>query len=317
MLAELEARDQDLLAARETRSAGEYISAVRPCFLLRLLEDEQPSALVYVDADLMFFADPDPFRRELDAASVVLVPQWHSDAKRHLDEVYGIYNAGTIAFRSDADALDTVRRSREQCLEWTGFTPQPGRFGNQRYLNEWPMEQRGVRVASHIGLGVAPWNVDGYELARGTRPGEVLVEGVPLVFYHYSGVSIAGGPPLIARLMSLTHVVLFQHGAVPFSWGHHWHPIPARERELLWEPYMRAVAGALETVGADGRTGLEPPWRLFREVVLRRRVLRAAGLALRRLLMWVRAHGALRRSTRSATGGASSNQRFSVWLRCR
>lgn len=294
-LAELEARDPELVAAKDTRAPREYISVARPCFLLRLLEDERPRALVYVDADLMFFADPDPFLRELDSGSVVLVPQWHSDEKRQLDEVFGIYNAGTIAFRSDADGLGAARRWREQCLEWTGFTPQPGRFGNQRYLNEWPAEQRGVHVASDIGLGVAPWNVERYELARGAKPGEVLVDGVPLVFYHHSGVSIAGGPRPLLWLLSLTHALRFQRGAVPFTWGHHWHRIPARERELVWEPYMRAVAGALETMGYDARTGLESPWRQLREVVLRRRVLWGAGHALRRLLWRMRAHGALRR----------------------
>ena len=293
MLAEVEAGDPELTAAKGTRSAREYVSAARPCIMLRLLEDERPSALVYVDSDLMFFGDPDPFLRELDSASVVLVPQWHSDVKRDLDDTFGTYNAGTVAFRGDAAGLATVRRWREQCLESTGFTPEPGRFGNQRYLNEWPAEQEGVRVASHTGLGVAPWNVERYELT-GT-PGSVLVDGVPLVFYHHSGASLAGGPSLVLRLMSLTGALRFQRGSVPFAWGHHWHRISRTERQLVWEPYMQAVASALEAIGPEARLGLERPWRQFREVVLRRRVLWRAGHLVRRLLWQVHAHGAIRR----------------------
>ena len=292
-LGEVEAGDPGLAAVKRTRGAREYISAARPSILLRLLEDERPDALVYVDADLMFFGDPEPFLRELDSASIVLVPQWHSDANRHLDETFGAYNAGTIAFRGDETALAVVRRWREQCLEWTGFTPEPGRFGNQRYLNEWPAEHPGVRVASHIGLGVAPWNVERREL-RGT-PGKVLVDGEPLVFYHHSGVSLAGGPRPVLRLMSLSRALRFQRGPVPFTWGHHWHRVPRRERELIWEPYMRALADAFAAIGPGERAGLEPPWRQFREVVLRRRVLWSAGHLVRRLLWRVRAHGAIRR----------------------
>ena len=272
-LPELEAHDPELVAARASRTAREYISAMRPSILLRLVEDERPSAVVYVDADLMFFADPAPLLRELDHASVVLVPQWHTEEKRHLDETFGTYNGGTIAFRGDAAGLAALRRWREQCLEWTGLTPEPGRFGNQRYLNEWPAKLPGVRVASHIGLGVAPWNVERYELAAGPGDGEVLVDGEPLVFYHHSGVSLAGGPAPLLRLMSLTRALRFQRGRVPFSWGHHWHLIPRPERELVWEPYMRAVAAALETVGGDARAGLGPPWQQFREVALGRRLL--------------------------------------------
>jgi nucleotide-diphospho-sugar transferase len=290
-LAELEAHDAELAAVRGTRSALEYLFTVKPCLYRHLLATGNAAAVVHVDADMMFFSDPVPLLRELDSGSVLLMPSGHSPSMPHLDEVYGAYQSGLIAFRSDQYGRAAAARWREQCLEWCGAVPEPGRWANKRYLNEWPSTLEGVRVVDETGLGTAAWSVGRHELAE--RAGQMLVDGRPLVLFHYSGMSFAGGAPWLLRLGGLTPPLRYQDGAVPFSWGHGYHRPAPRERELIWEPYARELSAALATVraaGAPGPDGLGRPWIQFREIVLRRRLLWGAAWGIRRVLDACRRH---------------------------
>ena len=70
-----------------------------------------------------------------------------------------------------------------------GITRQPGRFGDQKYLDDWPTRFESVHVLSHLGGGLAPWNIQQYALeAIGQQViGIEKRSGVrfPAVFYHF------------------------------------------------------------------------------------------------------------------------------------
>ncbi len=284
-LTELEAHDRELATLKSTRSATEYRFTVKPCLYLYLLQREDATAVVHVDADMMFFSHPSSLLRELEAGSVVLLPSDHPPSMPHLDEVYGCYQAGLIGFRNDEAGRAAASHWREQCLDWCGAEPEPGRWANQRYLNDWPQTLARVRTVNDVGLAAAPWSVGGYELRE--EAGHALVNGRPLVLFHYSGASFAGGPPALLRVMALTRALRYQRGPVPFTWGHTYHRPRRRERQLIWAPYARELSAALAAVRAAGRpgaNGLGRPWTQFREVVLRRRLLWGAALGVRHLL---------------------------------
>jgi hypothetical protein len=284
-LTELEAHDRELAALKSTRRATEYRYTVKPCLYRYLLEREDATAVVHVDADMMFFSRPTSLLRELEAGSVALVPSANPPSLPHVDEVYGIYQSGLIGFRNDEAGRTAASRWRDECLDWCGAEPEPGRWANKRYLNDWPRTLDGVRVVEDVGLSTAPWNVAGYEL--GEQAGNVLVHGSPLVLFHYSGASFAGGPPALLRVMALTRALRYQRGPAPFTWGHYYHRPRRLEWQLIWAPYARelsAALGAVRATGDHGRDGLGSPWTQFREVVLRRRILWGAALALRRVL---------------------------------
>ena len=284
-LAELEENDPELAVLRGTRSAAEYRFTLKSCLYRHLLQREDATAVVHVDADMMFFSHPSSLLRELEAGSVALLPSFHPASMPHLDEVYGSHQAGLIGFRNDERGLAAASHWRGQCLDWCGAEPEPGRWANQRYLNDWPQTLEGVRAVNDIGLAAAPWNVGEHELRE--EAGHTFVGGRPLVLFHYSGVTFAGGPAALLRPMALTGALRYQPGQVPFTWGHTYHRLRRRERELIWAPYARELSSALAAVraaGQAGANGLGRPWIQFREVVLRRRLLWGAALGVRRVL---------------------------------
>jgi hypothetical protein len=184
----LHAAAPELRRIREQRSLWAYYATQKPALALYIMESEpRPAAVAYIDADTWFFGDPSPMVREIGSASVGLSPHRFPASSQHLT-IYGVYNAGCIYWRNDETGRRCLTDWRDDCLKWCEETAEPdGRFMNQGYLNRWPERYPGVHVVQHPGSNLAPWNIDSHLLAHdGER---VTVDGQPLIFYHFSGIS--------------------------------------------------------------------------------------------------------------------------------
>jgi hypothetical protein len=190
-LADLEAQDPELLRARENRSLIEYYFTLTPCALLYVLRTRPEIArLTYVDADLFFFADPQPLFDEMGDCAVGLIEHKFPAELAHLEQ-YGRFNVGWLTFRRDPVAFACLDVWRQQCLEWCYDRLEDNRFAEQKYLDAWPCRFQRVAVIQHKGANVAPWNLNRYPLAKS---GETLFVGdQPMLFFHAHGFK-PGGP---------------------------------------------------------------------------------------------------------------------------
>ena len=189
-LADLERADPDLLATQATRSRIEYYFTLTPA-LPRYLLTEHPEldVIAYVDADMMFFSDPAQVIDLLGSGSVGITPHGFPDHLRHLEK-YGRFNVGMVTFRNDAYGRACLERWRERCLEWCYDRVEDGRFADQAYLDDWPEVHQGVVVIDRPGVGLGPWNFMRWDIdVERDLP---LVDGQPLVFYHYHAFRSVG-----------------------------------------------------------------------------------------------------------------------------
>jgi SAM-dependent methyltransferase len=243
-LDELEAHDRELLAVKPTRTQVEYCWTATPAVCAYALETEpELEAITYLDADLMFFRDPEPIWQELGNDSVLIVPHRYAPQWQAHEETSGIYNVEFMTFRRDKRGLEALHWWRDRCLEWCYFRFEDGKMGDQKYLDDWPQRFAGVHVLEHPGGGLAPWNVDQYDLAR--RNGSVLVDDRELVFYHYHSLRLYRGITLLRALGFLSQDFRFSRGKVPFVWTTAY-PIKSRERKLVWDPYLGELGQALQ-----------------------------------------------------------------------
>jgi hypothetical protein len=183
-LPELEKGDVPLVNCKSNRSPVEYYFTCSPCLPLFLLE-KYPTIdlLTYLDADLYFFAHPEPIFDEMRGHSIGIIE--HRCAPRIKYRENGKYNVGWITFRRDANGLKCLRWWKERCIEWCYERWDNGKWSDQGYLTEWPERFAGVRVIQHKGANVAPWNVANYALT--CRDQRVWVDNDPLLFYHFHG----------------------------------------------------------------------------------------------------------------------------------
>ncbi len=185
----IEENDADLLAAKGNRSVVEYYWTLTPSVMLRLLDWHPEIELItYIDADLYFYADPEPIFAEMGEASTLIHGHRFPEQLKHL-ESFGKYNVGLLCFRRDAEGMEVLRWWRERCNEWCYCEIDNGRYGDQLYLDDWPTRFRKVHVLEHIGAGVAPWNHIQYRFWNDAS-GRVRVDDREVIFYHFHSLDL-------------------------------------------------------------------------------------------------------------------------------
>ena len=175
-LAELEY--EALLEVKPTRSVGEYCWTCTPSIIKHAIETYQLPSCTYLDADIYFFADPAPLIDELGDGSILITEH------RYTSEYNQAKNSGTYCvqfttFKNDTSGMSALNWWREACIEWCYNRVEDGKFGDQKYLDDWTVRFEGVHVLQHLGGGVAPWNVQQYDLSD---------PRFEVVFYHFHGL---------------------------------------------------------------------------------------------------------------------------------
>jgi hypothetical protein len=258
-LSQLEAHDPGLAAVKEDRTRLEYCWTATPSTVLYCLEQDPDLELItYLDADVYFFSSADPLFDELGDGAVMIVPHRYAPETAHLEETSGVYNVELVSFRNDDDGLEAARWWRERCLEWCYYRVEDGKLGDQKYLDDWPERFDRVHVLQHVGGGAAPWNVSQYVIHE--RDGAVMVDDVPLVFYHFHSLRLFRERRRLAAAVRSASG-RFPADGLPFEWTTPYEP--SREvRRLVWDPYLAALARALalvRTVQPGFGAGLLPP----------------------------------------------------------
>jgi len=242
-LADIETWDAELLAVKKARTLGEYCWTLKPALCLYTLAIERNiERITYLDADVSFFSDPVALLDELGDASVLLVPE-----RNPYFTGKGSYNAGCISFRKVEAGMNALHWWRDRCLEWCFDRVEDGKFADQAYLDDVADRFRDVQILQHPGAGVAPWNGSYHSIER--QDGSLVVDGRPLVFYHFQSVRLSyltgvfRRSPRLAKAYwsSPTRVRLF--GAIDRGYS-----VSAAEKELLWLPYLRQLQSAIASL---------------------------------------------------------------------
>jgi hypothetical protein len=298
-IAELEAYDPELPLVRRERSLAEYCWTAKPS-LCRFLFDHRQDAevIVYADADLMFFADPRSLLDELGDGSALVVPH-RAPPHEDWEASRGAFNAGFLAFRRSSEASEILNWWRERCLEWCFDRVEPGRFCDQKYLDEWPSRFSGVRILEDVGGGVAPWNASQHRLSA--QHGSVWLDNaVPLVFFHYQSLYVYDG--LVGNLVRLG-VMSDRFHSVPehrsLSWSV-WasYPVPTDAERHVYVPYVRKLAAAAAQLVERGHTAARTYRQLGPMEILRELARGITPASVRRVV----------RSSRAREGNESSGR---------
>jgi hypothetical protein len=178
--------DEELLKAKQNRSRIEYYFTCTPSLQLFILNNfSEVDAVIYLDADLCFFADPSPIFEEIGNSSVAIIEHRFPP---HLKDraLYGIYNVGWLYFKRDENGISCLKWWRTQCNKWCYDWIEDGKFADQKYLDNWPNLFNNVMVVQHKGANLAPWNIENYNID--SRNGNIEVDDQPLIFYHFHGI---------------------------------------------------------------------------------------------------------------------------------
>jgi hypothetical protein len=222
----------EMLAVKPGRSKGEYCWTLTP-FAPRFVFEADPTVarVTYLDADLWFLKNPAPILREFEASGAAVLITDHAYAPEFDQSAeHGQYCVQFMTFVRDR--CEPVRKWwEERCIEWCFGRAEDGKFGDQKYLDDWTYRFDGlVHVLAEQDRALAPWNATRFPIGRA-------------VFFHFHGLRILAG-----RRVDLSPN----------------YPLPTPVIRHVYEPYVRQIAGAAAMLGEVGFTprpqGKAPRW---------------------------------------------------------
>jgi len=202
---------------------------VKPTFLKHLLASEVDE-LIYFDPDILICSSISFIFDLLQSTSVVLTPHAlspnNAEPANELILLYsGVFNLGFIAVANTEESLRFLTWWEDRCLTEGFVERRSGLFVDQKWINLVPCYYDHVTILKHPGCNVAYWNLHERSIAKDGR-GWTVSGSAPLVFYHFSGVSVDGGTmiskgydqftlesiPVLAALFDFYRTQLLQNG---------------------------------------------------------------------------------------------------------
>jgi len=184
--------DDKLLEVKPGRTKAEYCWTCTSSTILYVIEKYNVQSCTYVDADLFFYQNPKILIDEMGDKSILLTEHRYPP-KFNRTNTSGIYCVQFITFLNNQEGLTALKWWREVCIDWCYDRYEDGKFGDQKYLDDWLTRFNGVHVLQHLGGGLAAWNVEQWPFI--SRKGNHILfldkatnEKFEAVFYHFHHV---------------------------------------------------------------------------------------------------------------------------------
>ncbi len=178
-----EFEDEELLKLKGDRSAGEYCWTCTPSTIKYCIETYKLDSCTYLDADLYFFDNPSVLFEEVGDKSVLITA--HRYTKEYdQSATSGIYCVQFMMFKNNPNGMKVLNWWRDACNDWCYARFEDNKFGDQKYLDDWTTRFEGIHELQNLGGGVAPWNVQQYDLSS---------DNFDLIFYHFHNYKLLKG----------------------------------------------------------------------------------------------------------------------------
>jgi hypothetical protein len=174
---------------------------------------------------LFFYKSPTYLINELADNKSVLITE-HRYSK--MAEVYEQKRAGRfcvqfITFTNTQESQSVLNTWKNQCIDWCFAKYEDGKFGDQKYLDEWPSKYPNIHILENLGGGIAPWNVQQYDIfeENDTLYGieKKTNKKFEVIFFHF-------------------HFVRFiENQIVDIGWHH----LQKNEINILYKPYIKNI----------------------------------------------------------------------------
>ncbi|WP_196602236.1 hypothetical protein [Pectinatus frisingensis] len=168
---------------KKERNNAEYCWTCTPFIIGYVLEHYSINEVTYLDADLYFFSKPSILLNEFheSMADVLLVEHRYEKKFNNLKlKAFGKFCVQFMTFKNNKNGTYILKWWQERCIEWCFAHLEKGKFGDQRYLDNWETLFDGVYSLKNIGGGVALWNINQYICELGP-----MINKTKIIFYHF------------------------------------------------------------------------------------------------------------------------------------
>ncbi len=198
IISEKEILDETLLEIKRSRRRAEYLWTCTPIIIKYVLDKYHVKDCTYVDADMVFYADPGEMidlMRESGAAASLIGHRFPKNiALKKREKLYGRYCVEFNTFCNNEEGKKILSWWRSKCIESCTMDLYKESYGDQKYLEQWKGRFGNIYETIDLGAGVAPWNVGDYRLVDSDADHIYLKyrnrEECKLIFYHFQSLKI-------------------------------------------------------------------------------------------------------------------------------
>lgn len=248
-----------LLSIKPARSAAEYCWTCSASTLHYCFETFQFSNCTYIDADMLFYSNPRILVDEMGDNSVLITSHRYTP-EYDQSLASGKYCVQFVCFKNDFRGRAVLNWWKDACIDWCYARVENGKFGDQKYLDEFAIRFEGVHELQHLGGGLAPWNIQQYQFKyennalRGTE--KLSEKKFEVVFYHFHGLKF------------------FEHNIVSLTDAQY--AINSSIQQLFYFPYIKRLNEAKRFINSldtrfnpHGNSGIAPYSKLSLKTLLR------------------------------------------------
>ncbi len=181
----------ELLAVKKDRSAAEYCWTCSASTIHHSITQFNLSNCTYIDADMLFYSDPRVLFDEMGNNSTLITAHRYT-AKYDQSTISGRYCVQFVTFKNNEAGMKVLEWWRQSCLDWCYARVEDGKFGDQKYLDEFQPRFGNVHELKHLGGGLAPWNIQQFTFGKNGQEliGTESATGKTFnpLFFHFHGL---------------------------------------------------------------------------------------------------------------------------------
>jgi hypothetical protein len=172
--------------------------------------------IYYFDPDILVLNRLDDLERMLDRHSILLTPHQSepdTDFQAILDNEHccmrhGVFNLGFLAVRMAGQGRQFIDWWAERLRAYCYDEVEVGLFTDQKWVDLAPAFFDDLAIVRDPQYNVSTWNLT-HRRAAGRAPYDILINGHPLVFYHFSGFD-SGDQKMMLERYGFHSPVLFE-----------------------------------------------------------------------------------------------------------
>lgn len=196
----------------------ELCTAVKGRALVRLMEIDQAELYLYFDPDVYVYRPLDPLVDYMGDAEIGLVPHItkpeDTEIGIQLTELsvmaHGTYNLGHLVIRDGSHARAFAQWWADRLDRFCFDDKDYGLFTDQRWCDAVPALFDKVQILRQPNIDLASWNVNGRMISQTRDAGDAcfIVDGYPLLTYHFSGTGPGGKHRWVREIFAPTNGAL-------------------------------------------------------------------------------------------------------------
>ncbi len=172
----------------------EMCTAVKGAGFQYIFDKFDAKYVFYFDPDMALFSTLESLLKKFETASVLLTPH-QAEPEESIRAIvdneicslkHGVFNLGFLAVKNSGEGRRFIDWWAARLSEFCYDDIAGGLFTDQRWVDLAPCFFEDIHVAREPIYNVATWNLT-HRQAIGSIKDGVMINGLPLCFYHFSG----------------------------------------------------------------------------------------------------------------------------------